>query len=72
MTMISAIFTTIGSVITAFAGILGNGFTSLISLFYDGTNGVTDLGILMLIGTGVGLVYFGWKLIKALFQVRRA
>lgn len=67
--MVSAIFETIGSVITAFAGVLGNGFSALIALVY--TNGaVTDLGVLMLITLGVTLVWFSFNLIMRLFRQR--
>lgn len=67
--MLSAIFTVIGEAITAFAGILGNGFTAMIALFYA-ENAVTPLGILALIGLGVSLVWFAFNLIMRLFRQR--
>jgi len=70
--MISAMFTEVGAAITAFSTALGNGITSVIAMFYDSTNGITPLGSLLLIGVGVGLVYFGWRLIKGLISLRRA
>lgn len=68
--MIAAIFTTIGSVMTAFVGILGTAWTALVALFYDSTNGITDVGTLLLIVTGVGLVWGGFYFIRNLIRVR--
>lgn len=68
--MVEAIFTVIGNVITAFAGVIGSGFTSLIALFYDATNGITLLGTLMLIGVGVSLVYWAFRLVRRLVRLR--
>lgn len=68
--MISAIFTTIGSVMTAFVGVLGTAWTSLIALFYNATDGLTDVGILLLITAGVGLVWGGFYFIRSLIRVR--
>lgn len=67
--MLSAIFTTIGEAITAFAGVLGNGFTAMIALFYA-DSAVTPLGILALIGLGVSLVWFAFNLVMRLFRQR--
>lgn len=73
--MVQAIFTTIGEAITNFAQVLGNGFTNLIKLFYDNsatTPGLTPLGILMLIGAGIGIVYWAFALVRSLIQAKRA
>lgn len=67
--MLAQLFTTIGTVITSFVGILGNGLAGIISLFWDGT-AFTNTGILMLIPAGVGLVWGAYSLIKALIRVR--
>lgn len=67
--MVSAIFTAIGNAITAFAGILGNAFSSMVSLFWNGT-ALTDVGVLLLIGAGVGLVWGAFAFIRALVRVR--
>ena len=67
--MISAIFQAIGSAITAFGGVIGNGFASAVALFWDGT-ALTDTGTLMLIGAGVGLVWFAVTLIMRLVRPR--
>lgn len=71
--MVSAIFESIGSTITAFAGILGNGFTAMLSIFYDSsstTPGLTPVGVLSLIGVGVALVYWAFRLVRRLIHLR--
>lgn len=68
--MISAIFTTIASVMTAFVGVLGTAWNSLIALFYSSTDGITDVGMLLLITAGVGLVWGGFYFIRSLIRVR--
>lgn len=72
--MISAIFTQVGSVITAFAGILTNGVSSVVSLFWTtgsgGTGALTEVGQLLLIPFGIGLVIAVYHLIKGLIRVR--
>ena len=71
--MIESIFSTVGSAITEFASVIGNGFTGIISLFYNSTtSALTPLGELMLIGVGVGLVYMAFRMIKNLISLRRA
>lgn len=71
--MVTAIFETIGSVITAFAGVIGNGFTALLEIFYvtTGTNaGITPIGVLGLIGLGMSLVYWAFRLVRGLMKAR--
>lgn len=67
--MVQAIFTAIGSAMTAFAGILGNAFSSMVSLFWNG-EALTDVGILLLIAAGVGLVWGAFRFIRGLIRVR--
>lgn len=71
--MVAAIFQSIGDAITSFAGILGNGFTAMLQIFYDSnaTNpGLTPVGVLSLIGVGVGLVYWAFRLVRRLIHLR--
>lgn len=68
--MVAHIFGAIGDAITAFAGVLGNGFTSLLAIFYDATSGLTAVGTLALIGVGVGIVYWAFRLVRNLISVR--
>lgn len=67
--MISAIFQAVGQAITAFGGVIGNGFASAVALFWDGT-ALTDAGTLMLIGLGITLVWFAVSLIMRLLRPR--
>ena len=67
--MVSAIFTAIGNAMTSFVGILGNGFSGLVSLFWDGT-ALTEVGILLLISAGVSLIWGGFMFIRSLIRVR--
>lgn len=67
--MITAIFNSIGEAITAFATVIGNGFNGIISLFWSG-EALTDLGTLAIIGVGVGVVYWAFRLVRGLLRVR--
>lgn len=71
--MVSAIFTEIGNAITAFAGVLGNGFSSLLEIFYVSTGdnaGLTAIGVLSLIGVGMGIVYWAFTMVRNLIKTR--
>lgn len=71
--MVTAIFEAVGSVITAFAGVIGNGFSALLEIFYttSGTNaGLTPVGTLSLIGLGMALVYWAFRIIRGLIKAR--
>ena len=68
MNMITQLFEAIGTSVTAMFGVISNGLTSVVGLFYDATTGFTTVGLLLLIGFGVGLVWalisFVMKLVK--------
>ena len=70
--LITDIFATIGTAITEFAKVLGNGFTSLLEIFYKSGEGggLTPVGILSLIGLGVGIVYWAFRLVRSLIHMR--
>lgn len=70
MPSISDLFAQVTSAITAFIGSLGQAFTEVGGLFWTtGTNaGPTFLGLLVLIGVGVGLVYGAYRIIKGLMH----
>lgn len=68
--MIAAIFESVGQALTAFTTQLGNAITSVSAMFYDSTDGLTFLGVLLTIAMGVGLVYWAFKLIKGLIKHR--
>lgn len=71
--MISAIFQAVTDAVTSFATSVGSAITSVTSMFItesSGTYSLTMLGTLLLIAVGVGLVFWGFRLIKGL--VKRA
>lgn len=70
MPSISELFAQVTSAVTGFIGSLGQAFTSVTSLFWTtGENaGPTFLGVLILIGVGVGLVYGAYRIIKGLMH----
>lgn len=72
MQIISAIFTSVGNAITSFSTALGSGLTAVTSMFYDATDGLTFLGVLLTIAMGVGIVYWGFRLVKSLIKHRGA
>lgn len=68
--MVNSIFQTIGEVVTKFAQVLGSSVESVVGMFWQAETGITSLGVLGLIGTGTGLVYFGFRLIRRLMRLR--
>lgn len=68
--MIEAIMSTLSSVVESFGGVLGKVFNGITSIFYtqaaEGQGKLTFLGIILLIGVGASLVYWGFKLIQSL------
>lgn len=70
MPNISDLFAQVTSAITAFVSSLGQAFTAVTQLFWTtGENaGPTFLGLLVLIGVGVGLVYGAYRIIKGLMH----
>lgn len=71
MDIITIIFNSVGSAITAFSGSLASGLTSITSMFYNAEGGtLTFLGVLLTIAMGCGVVYWGFKLIKSLIKNR--
>lgn len=66
--MVAQIFQEIAAAITAMLSALTSAITGVTSLFYDSTNGMTFLGVLLLIAVGVGIVYWAFNLIKGLVR----
>lgn len=62
------ILSNIGTAITAVTGWLVSTLTSVSSMFYDSTNGFTFVGVLLLVGFGLGLVWTLIKFVKALVR----
>lgn len=67
--MIGAIFQATGTAITQFSQVVGNGLSGIIALFWDGS-ALTDLGNLALVGVGVSLVFWAYRLVRGLMRVR--
>jgi len=65
--LVTEIFDEAGNAVTGFSGVLTKGINGVTSLFWDGTS-LTMLGTLMVIGIGVSVVYFGFRLIKSLIH----
>ena len=75
--MISTIFETVTQAIQGFAGSLTSAVTQIANLFYTPASGenpgsMTFLGTLVLIGVGVGIVYWVFRLIRGLIGQRVA
>lgn len=64
-TMVTAIMSTINSVITGLGTALASGFTSIGAIFWDGT-ALTLVGVLSLVAAGGGLLYFAFNFVKGL------
>lgn len=67
--MVTSIFTAIGNAMTSFVGVLGNSFSGVVALFWDGTQ-LTDVGIILLMAGGVSLVWGAFYFIRGLIRVR--
>ena len=71
MEVITAIFNSVGTAITSFSGSLSSAVTSITAMFWNAEGGtLTFLGVLLTIAMGVGVVYWGFKLIKSLIKNR--
>ena len=70
--MIESIFQSVGDAITQFATVLGNGFTSLMSIFFDADAGyaLTPLGQLAMVGFGVSMVFWAYNLVRQFLRIR--
>ena len=67
--MIGSIFQAIGQVITQFANSIASVFQSIAGMFFDSTdNELTLLGTLLIIAAGVGIVYWGFRIIYNLVR----
>ena len=69
MELITAIFEAIGTTVSQYVGILTSMFSSLVNIFYDASSGLTILGVLLVFTFGVGVVKFGFNLIRSLLRI---
>lgn len=65
--MLAKITETIGSLLTAILGWLGDAFTGITGLFYDET-GFTLVGVFLLIGIALMLVMLVFRLIRGIIS----
>ena len=68
--MVGSIFTTIGEVITKYVGAIADMFESLVAIFYNSeTSTLTLFGTLFLIAVGIGIVAWGFNLVRNLINL---
>lgn len=65
--LVTEIFDQAGDAVTGFTDVLNNGVSGVTKLFYANGN-LTMLGTLLVVGIGVGVVYFGFRLIRSLLN----
>ena len=73
--MITAIFSELSSIVSAFVNMLTSLFGSVVDIFYTpGTSGgagsLTVVGTLALIGLGTGLVIWAFNFVRRLIRVK--
>lgn len=66
--MVAQFWETVVDVITGFTSALISAFSNLTELFYTSDEGFTVVGQLLLIGLGMGIVYFAFRFIRALIR----
>ena len=67
--MVAELFEVISEVMSSYVTAITSMFTSLINIFYVDGTGFTLLGILVLIGFGIGIVKWGFNLVKGLVRL---
>jgi len=66
--MVTKFWEVVVQVITGFTNALIGAFSNLTELFYDEQTGFTVVGQLLLIGLGMGIVYFAFRFIRSLIR----
>ena len=66
--MVAELWSIISEVLTGFITALVSAFDGITAVFYDATDGFTVIGQLLLIGLGMGIVYFAFKFIRNLIR----
>ncbi len=66
--MITKFWEVVTEVITGFTNALIGAFSKLTELFYNSDDGFTVVGQLLLIGLGMGIVYFAFRFIRSLIR----
>ncbi len=68
MAIVTEIISAVGAWITGIFGWVGDAITGVTTIFYDGENGLTIVGVLLLFGLGMTLVFFAINFIKGLIR----
>ena len=66
--MIVQFWEAVVEVITGFTNALIEAFSNITGLFYESETGFTVVGQLLLIGLGMGIVYFAFRFIRSLIR----
>ena len=66
--MVVEFWETIVEVVSGFTNALISAFSNITELFYVPDDGFTVVGQLLLIGLGMGIVYFAFRFIRALIR----
>lgn len=68
LTIVGDIFTLIGEVITSGLTVVSSALSGIIPIFYVEATGFTVYGVLLLIGVGMGLIFFAWRVISSFIK----
>lgn len=66
--MVTELFELVLSVITGFISALVAAFNGIVELFYIPEEGFTLIGTLLLLGLGMGIVYFAFRFIRSILR----
>jgi len=69
--LVPDIFTTIGEAVTGGATALTSALSAITAMFYASGTGLTFLGTLSLIAVGMGLLYWGFGLVRGLISKKK-
>lgn len=66
--MITQFWEAVVEVVSGFTNALISAFSNITKLFYESETGFTVVGQLLLIGLGMGIVYFAFRFIRSLIR----
>ena len=69
MDFITTMFETLQQVVSAVGSLIGSVFESVVDLIYN-DEGLTVVGVLLLIGVAVGLFFFVFRWVRSLIRIR--
>lgn len=68
MGIVTEVISAVGAWITGVFGWLVSAFEGVVSIFYDDTDGLTIIGVLLLFGLAMSLVFFAFSFIRGLIR----